>query len=120
MDWKNMSLKEFFEKSIAEHKYIYSLNSPLDPVDHDQIFHMLMRDFDQTVEFLSNASADEVECILYALDDYVCVLPKARAEVILGILKGKHAEFPELEKSPYIDYSLELQIAQDIIDGKEE
>lgn len=120
MNSEKMSLKEFFKKSIDEHKYIYSLNSPLDPVDHDQIFQMLMRDFNQTVEFLSNANADEVECIMYALDDYVCELAKDKAELILSILKKKQKEFPELEKSQYIDYSLELQIAQNIIDGKED
>lgn len=120
MNSKNMSLKEFFERVIRLRKELESEVPYPDYVDRADMFNMLMKDYVETVEFLTNANKYEIGCAIDVLEDLVDALTKEKAKTVLSVFKQKQEEFPDIYNYTVVDYPLELQIAQDIIDGKEE
>ncbi len=123
MNWKTMNIKDYFQDRIESRKisneidlktlgYIYGCCG----LDSDNNLYILMRNFDETVEFLTNATAEEIACAVESLEELAINLPKDKAQIVLDIFKNKLIEFPFIDDICEVEYPLELQIAQDTID----
>lgn len=78
-----------------------------------------MRNFDESVEFLTHANKAEIACAVDALEWVVEGLPKDKAQVIVDIFKKKLEEFPDVGEYSIFVYEEEIDTAQYIIDHME-
>ena len=124
MNWKAMNIKDYFQDRIESRKISYE--NDLKTIgfiygccglEYDDNLYILMRNFDETVEFLTNATAEEIACAVEVLEGLAINLPKEKAQIILDIFKNKLIEFPFIDDICEVEYSLELQIAQDTINA---
>lgn len=118
MNWKTLNIKEYFQNTLAARKRSDDSCPGADYCDWEDNLFMLLRNYDETVEFLKSATIQEIGCAVDVLEDMAQELPKEKAQVVLDIFKQKLEEFPNVQDYAVTEYVLELRIAQEIIDDK--
>lgn len=119
MDWKIMSIKDYFEKTLQARKLSDESCPGADYCDSEENLFILLRNYDETVCFLVNATEKEIACTVDVLEELVEALPKEKAQVIVDIFKKKLAEYPNVQDYAVSEYVQELLLAQEIVDDKE-
>lgn len=120
--WKEQPIKEFFEKTIKHRKVCDEADGEYptgEYCDEEDIEYILLRNFDETVEFLTHATMEETACAIVALENLIIELPKDKGQILVDIFKNKLVEFPDIVDNCIYVYLEELEIAQNIIDGKD-
>ena len=119
MNWKSTPIQQHFEKQLAARALSDKSCLGADYCDREEILFILLRNYAETVTFLTNSTILEIACAVDVLENLVEALPKEQAQTILNIFKRKLREFPNVQSYAATEYVLELQLAQDIIDGKD-
>ena len=117
--WKEQSLQVFFEKQLEERQEIKDTSEGCgDYCDSDEIEFMLLRVFDDTVNFLKSARKQIVALAIWGLEDIAYKLSKEQVQILIDIFKQKKIEFPDIADYCDADYDEEIAIAEDIINGE--
>ncbi len=113
MDWKKVEIKAYFQEILKARS-----RSPegLDGTDWERNTYVLLRNFEETVDFLKNASIEETGCAIDSINRLMEELPIEKAEIILQIFKDKLVEYPNVDDYSEIEYVLELKEAEETIE----
>ena len=116
MDLQKISIKDYCKKVLKERKKTPEQYKCI--IDWDDTAFILMRNYEDTIDFLSKATIEEIAWAVEVLEDISYELPKDKAQTIINIFKKKLEEFPNVEDYSEVQYSLELQIAENILNKK--
>ena len=115
MNWKDISIKEQFKHEMLQ-------RSRSEPharfLDFEKNAYILLKNYDATVDFLKKSTVEEIAWACEVLDEMAWGFPVDKAEIILNIFKDKLNEFPNIDDFCEVEYRLELNIAQDIIEER--
>ena len=114
-----MTIKKYFEKALQARTLSDESCPGADYCDSEENLYILLRNYDDTVFFLTNATAKEIACAVDVLEELVYALSKEQAQVIVNIFQKKLEEYPDVQKYAATEYRQEVLLAQDIIDNKE-
>ena len=118
MNWRNLPIKEYFLKALTARRLSDESCAGAEYCDESDNLFILMRDYRDTLNFLSAADEREIACAVDVLEDLANALPKDKAQAIIDVFKSKLQEFPDVQKYSASDYLTELSVAQDIVDNK--
>ena len=113
MDWKKRSIKEHFnvemkQRSRSERRTMF--------IDYESNEYILLRNADETIEFLKNATLKEIAWAFEVLVEMAQKLPIEKAETILNIFKDKLVSYPNLEDYSVVECALELKEAEETVE----
>lgn len=115
-NWKIMPIQDFFDEVIQVRD---TMGFPdLEYPCNDEIVYILMRDFDETIEFLSHANLLELGCAYEALNDMSHMLPCDKLKTLIELLEKKYEEHPDMDEYTVVETSLELRMAKDILEER--
>lgn len=115
MYWKDRSVKEQYKEEMLQR----SRSEPrVRFLDFETNAYILLKNYEDTVEFLKNSTVEEIAWACEVLDEMVWGFPVDKAEIILNIFNDKLKEFPNVEDYCEVEYCLELNIAKDIINER--
>ena len=87
-------------------------------LDTDLKAKIFSRNVDETVEFFSHATKQELNFLIDSLPQVVEILPYDQAERIFNVFKAKLVEYPDLEDFPYYSYQEMLDEAEYVLELK--
>ena len=115
MNFRVRTIKEQYEQEMLQR----SRSEPRTRfLDFETNTYILLRDCDDTIEFLKNSTIGEIAWACEVLDEMVWGFPIDKAEIVLKVFEDKLKEFPNVEDYCEVEYSFELNIAQDIIEQR--
>ena len=115
MYWKNRSIKEQYREEMLQR----SLSEPLTRfLDFETNAFILLKNYDETIEFLKNSTIEEIAWACEVLDEMAWGFSVDQVEKILNVFKDKLIEFPNVDDYCEVEYSLELNIAQGILEER--
>lgn len=114
-NWKMMPIQDFFEEVTHVREII---GFPLEYTCDDDILYILMRDFDETFNFLSHATSHELACAYEVLGEMSYELPHEKAEKLIKLLEKKYEEHPDIEEYAAVEPDWELQVARNILEER--
>ncbi|MBQ4324270.1 MAG: hypothetical protein IJC29_00600 [Clostridia bacterium] len=120
MNWKTVSIQEYFDKTLEARRRSDESGVGGDYCDWRGTLFVLLRNHEETLAFLENATEREIACAADVLEELAQELPKDKAQSILNIFIKKQEEFPEVQRYSAVEFTLEIKIAQEIIDAKAE
>ena len=112
MSWKDRSIKEQYAKEMLQRSNSEIQNRFL---DFETNSYILLKNFDNTLEFLKNATIEEIAWACEVLDEMAWKFPIDKAELIINVFKDKLIEFPNVDDYCEVEYALELTTAQEIV-----
>lgn len=115
MKWFELPLNEYFTHVLSSRNNDSDCKEFADNADN---LRMLLKNPNDTVEFLSQATVEETACAVEELEDLVTQLPKEQALKIFSIFKDKLNEFPNIQNYSLFNYEEELKRAESIINNK--
>lgn len=110
-----MPIQDFFDDVTHVREII---GFPLEYTCDDDILYILMRDFDETFDFLSHATAHELACAYEVLDEMSYELPYEKAEKLIELLGKKVEEHHDIEEYAAVEPDLELKVARNILEER--
>lgn len=113
-----MPIQDFFDEVIRVRDTMGFPNIDTDYYCDDDILYILMRDFDETIEFLSHASLLELGCAYEVLDDMIDMLPYDKAKTLISLLEKKIEEHPNMDDYTTVEISLVMEVSQNILKNK--
>ena len=87
-------------------------------LDRNSKAKIFSRNVDETVEFFSHATKQELNFLIDSLPQVVEILPYDQAERIFNVFKAKLVEYPDLEDFPYYSYQEMLDEAEYVLELK--
>lgn len=87
--------------------------------DHGTIFKLLCRNYQETIEFLSNADEKEIATTVEVLDDLVRFFSKEQAKELIGVFKKKGIEFSNIQQYCDYDYIEQIEMAESYLEELE-
>ena len=117
---KYQTLQEYANQEIADRLRIIEELGDDDGafVDADLKAKIFSRNVDETVEFFSHATKQELNFLIDSLPQVVEILPYDQAERIFNVFKAKLVEYPDLEDFPYYSYQEMLDEAEYVLELK--
>ena len=114
MNWQTVEIKKHFEKILLARSRAPK-EIGLDGGDYDCNLFILLRNFDETADFLNNSTIEEIGCAIECLEELVQKFSIDQAKKILGIFEKKLIEYPNVQDFCDFVYTEELQLAKNII-----
>lgn len=115
-NWKMMPIQEFFDEVISVREIMGFPD--LEYVYNNEIVYILMRNFNETIEFLSHASLFELGCAYEALLEMSHLLPCDKLKTLIELLEKEYEKHPDMDDYTVVETGLELRIAKDILEER--
>lgn len=112
MSWKNRSIKEQFYAETEQRSHSEPRSMFIDWKSNEYI---LLRNVEETIEFLKNANKNEIAWAVESLEVMAREFPVDKVETILTIFEKKFEDFPDVEDYCEVEYNLELTLAREIL-----